>query len=73
MIDKFFEYLDQGFSGKIEPFKFSINLESYLVNNYNEMYQGNNLLTIKAADEIPDITEQVEPGMDPEKFYGELQ
>lgn len=73
MIDKFFEYLDQGLSGQIEPFKFSIDLESYLVDNYDVMYLENGPLAFKAADEIPDITEQMEPGMDPAKFLNELR
>jgi hypothetical protein len=72
MIDNFFAFLSDGLSRKINPFEFSLDLEKYLVDNYELMYQENPNLTVIANDEIPDITEQMEPGMDPTNFYKQL-
>lgn len=72
MIKNFFDYLDRGLSGEIDPFIFSIDLETYLVDNYDEMYKENPRLTLLANDEIPDIAETMEPNDDPAEFYREL-
>ena len=72
-INKFFEYLDFGMSGKVDYFDFSVDLENYLVAHYDEMYAEHPKLTYYASDIIPDVTEQVEPGMDPTEFYEQIK
>jgi hypothetical protein len=72
MIDNFFEYLLKGQLDNKDPFDFSIELEEYLVENYEAMYLENPYLTNLANEEIPDITETMEPGMDAINFYRQL-
>lgn len=72
MIKDFIDFLNKGIEGDIEAFRFSIRLEDYLIDNYDKMLAENKELTDYANEVLPDIAEQMEPGMDPTKFISEL-
>ena len=47
---------------------FSIDLEHYLVEHYEEMYTENKEATLYLNDLLPDEAEKMEPGMNPDSF-----
>lgn len=72
-MDEFLKYIEKGLSGSIEYFQFSIDLEHYLVDNYDKMYSDNKNATVYLNDLLPDETEKMEPGMDPTEFYNKVR
>lgn len=72
-MEKFFGYIQKGLTGQIDYFEFSMGLEQYLVDHYDEMFEMNPIATEYLNDKIPDETEKMEPGMDPSTFYENIR
>ncbi|OTE82586.1 nitrogenase subunit molybdenum-iron protein alpha, partial [Escherichia coli] len=49
-MDKFFNFIEKGLSEEINFFMFSIDLEHYLVDHYEEMYTENKEATLYLND-----------------------
>ena len=67
-MDKFFNFIEKELSEEINFFMFSIDLEHYLVDHYEEMYTENKEATLYLNDLLPDEAEKMEPGMNPDSF-----
>ncbi|OTN76733.1 hypothetical protein A5886_001812 [Enterococcus sp. 8G7_MSG3316] len=72
-MNNFFKYIEKGLSGEIDFFKFSIDLEHYLVDHYEEMCSENKEATLYLNDILPEETEKIEPGMNPSNFYEQVK
>lgn len=72
-INLFWEFYEKGLSKEVDFFEFSVDLEDYIGENYEEIAKENETLAYYAADIIPDICEPMEPGMDPTEFYQQLE
>ncbi|QFR24093.1 nitrogenase subunit molybdenum-iron protein alpha [Schleiferilactobacillus harbinensis] len=72
-IDKFLAFLNKGLGGNPGYFHFSTDLEDYVARYYDDMAAENRKFADYVSDVIPDVTEPMEPGMDPTEFYKQLR
>lgn len=73
MIENFLELFDRGLNQEVESNKFSIQMENFLIDHYDEMLLENHDLTLYVNDVIPDITEIMEPAHDPTDFLEKMR
>lgn len=73
MIRKLLEIIDKTILSEIDAFDSSIILEKFICDNYDEIALENENIAIFANDDIVDIVEQMEPGMNPTKYLDELK
>ncbi len=69
MIQRALDMMKRFLNHEIEQFSFSINMEKFLVDHYDEMYQENPGLTEFLNEELPDICATGEPGEDFPEMY----
>lgn len=72
-MNNFLNYIEKGLAGAVGYFAFSVDLEQYLVDHYDEMYSENPQATLYLNDVLPDETEKMEPGMDPAPFLNTVK
>lgn len=72
-IDKFMKFFNRGLNGSPEYFQFSKDLEDYVVDHYDAIHAENPKFADYIGDNISDVTEPMEPGMDPTDFYRKLR
>ena len=56
------------FDGAYDPVEFSLDLETYLFEHYDEMMREDPVLTEELNDNFPDICASFERGADPTPF-----
>ncbi len=73
MIIQVFNQFQKLFNGKIDPFKFSIDLPKFICDNYDEIENENVEIARIFNDEVPEICDEGEPGFDPTHMIAELR
>lgn len=68
MIQKALDMMQALIDGAYDPLQFSLDMETFLYENYDEMHQENAALTEYLNENIPDLCAECEPGMDFESF-----
>jgi hypothetical protein len=63
-----YSMIDQFLNGEYEPFAFSADLQDLLYEYYDEMIVENPKATEILNENLPDICDEYEPGMDPKPF-----
>lgn len=66
MIEQVFKQIDKFLKGKhhLSVMDFSLYMEDFLVDNYDEMYLENPILTEEINENLPDICALAEPSPD---------
>ena len=72
-IEKALKLFEQLFSGEYDPFKFSIDMEDYLFDNYDEMLAEDKAVTEFLNNDVPDICAEGEPGFDSSAMIAALK
>lgn len=69
------QIIENGLSGKVSPIDLVNQLEDFIDSPemYDELYEVNPKLGALIADDIFDITEPMEPGMDTSDFFLKLK
>lgn len=74
LIMSYLNLIDEGLEKKKDPWELAIELEDFVDEQlYDELKKENPQLLSLMADDIYNITEPLEPGMDSEKFLSELK
>ncbi len=73
MINQVFKQFQDLFNGKIEPFKFSIDMPKFICENYEEIETENSDIAIIFNDYVPEICDEGEPGFNPTHMIEELK
>ncbi|MDK4351675.1 hypothetical protein M4I17_04535 [Enterococcus thailandicus] len=74
LIMSYLNLIDEGLEKKKDPWELAIELEDFVDEQlYDQLKKENPQLLSLMADDIYNITEPLEPGMDSEKFLSELK
>ena len=73
MIIQIFNQFQELFIGKIDPFKFSIDMPKFICDNYDEIENENVEIARILNDEVSYICDEGEPGFDPTHMIAELK
>ena len=64
MIEKVFHMFRQLFQGEYDPYQFTLDMEMFLFDHYDEMNAENPGVTRFLNEDVPDICAEGERGMD---------
>lgn len=74
LIMNYLNLIDEGLEKKKDPWELAVELEDFVDEQlYEQLKKENPQLLSLMADDIYNITEPMEPGMDSEKFLSELK
>ncbi len=72
-MDRAIKMLEGLFNGTYDALDFSFEFQDYLCGKYDEMYRDNPRLTELLNENMPEITDIMERGMDPEPFIQQVK
>ena len=73
LIDKALKMFEDLFNGKYSPYNFALDMELYLLDNYDEMIKENYEITEFLNQDTPDACGLVEPNFDPTEMLEMLK